>query len=455
MALPINLADQNAMASQMGPNTTQAVSDWTPWDTVATIGTGGLYAAGKGIGTKIAQDATGMTPGQAIAAVNSLSNQVQSQNDQNYSANGIGAAGQVLTADAGIAGFFGGSHQYPIYTANGASQTAMQGDRAAINGLSSGVANMPTRQMTAAQAAGTQAAGTSAQGATIDQQQQAQFRQQQMGLAQMLQAQANGTGPSVAGSQLQQSTEQNLQAALAQAASTRGGNLGAAQYQLANARANITQQAGMQLAQQRMQEQMNAQGMLGNVLEQGRGADIGLASQQAQLGQQNNQFNANLGQQNNQFNANLGQQNNQYNATNQQNAGAANLQAGIAQDQFRQQQLAQLLGMGYSMDQAMAQMTQQSNQYNAGLIAQQYGAANGLSLQAAGQGMQMGGAMLGAMGQVGAGAAINGVGAAGGGAAAAAAPSILQTGGAVAASNGAALAGAGEGPGALLAAGMA
>jgi len=337
-------------------------------------------------------------PDQAVNYANSLGNYVQNQSNANYAQGGVGSAGQYFAADAGISGVFGGAHSYPIYTANAPSggMNAMQTDRAAATMLGLGTAAMPTRQMTAAQALGSQA-----NGATIDPTQQAQFRQQQMGLAQQLQAQANGTGPSVAGAQLQQSTEQNLQAALAQAASTRGGNLGAAQYQLANARANITQQAGMQLAQQRMQEQINAQSMLGGVLDQGRTSDIGLALNQAQLGQQNNQFNAQLGQQNSQFNA--GQL---------QSASAANLQAGIAQDQFKQQQLADLLKAGYSMDQAMYQMQVQQSQFNAGLVAQQYAAANGLSIQSAGQAMQLGGALAGAAGQA-IGGGVNGLAQAG------------------------------------------
>lgn len=204
-------------------------------------------------------------------------------------------------------------------------------------------------------------------GAQIDQAQQAQFRDQQMALANALQLQANGQGPSVAGSQLRQSTEMNLQAALAQAASARGGNLGAAQYQLGNARANIQQQAAMQLAQARIQEQMAARAQLGEVLGQGRGQDLGLASQQAGLNQQ---------------------------------TAAVNL--GSAQEQQAQADAlrAQYIAMGMSAQQAdyLARVQQQqfiAGQLNAGVAAQ-----HGVALQQNAQNIQLAGGIAGGVGSV-------------------------------------------------------
>lgn len=220
------------------------------------------------------------------------------------------------------------------------------------------------------------------QGSHIDQSQQAQFRQQQLALGNALMAQANGQGPSLAGSQLQQSTDQNLQAALAQAASARGGNLGAAQYQLGNARANIQQQAAQQLAQTRIQEQMAARQQLGDLLNQGRGADIGLAATQAQLSQQNNQFNAGQSQQ---------------------------------MEQFRQHTLNQLLAMGMSYDQASAQADLQARQFAAGLFNQGQLGAQGISTANNAQTMQLIGGGIGAAGSLLATGAQMGMNSGGGG----------------------------------------
>jgi hypothetical protein len=244
----------------------------------------------------------------------------------------------------------------------------VEANRQALADRTAAVSGMPNQQMQAANAAG----------ATIDQSQQAQFRNQQLQLGNMLMQQANGQGPSVAGSQLRQSTEQNLQAALAQAASSRGGNLGAAQYALGNARANIQQQAAMGLAQTRIQEQMGARAQLGQVLDSGRGADIGLATNQAQLGQQNNQFNAGL----------------------QQQASGANMNANIQQDQFRQTTLNQLLAMGMSYDQANAQADLQSRQFGADLFNRSMLGVQGLNQQAGAQSIQLAGAGIGAAGQM-------------------------------------------------------
>ncbi len=207
-----------------------------------------------------------------------------------------------------------------------------------------------------------------AQGTQLDPSQQAQFRGQQMQLGQALQAQANGQGPSVAGSQLQQSTEQNLQAALAQAASSRGGNLGAAQYALGNARANIQQQAAQGLAQTRIQEQMAARSQLGDVLNAGRGSDINMSAQNAQLGQQNNQFNA-------------GQTN-----TGALAQGAMTQQTSLANAGADQQQQARVdeltskyLAAGMSMEQAQQQARIQAEQFRINTASGLYGLERGVA----------------------------------------------------------------------------
>lgn len=267
----------------------------------------------------------------------------------------------------GIDGFFGGQKDYKIFTPETIQDASYNN-------------NVLKNQNRLAEVKGREAitAGPAAQaaGGVIDPTQQAQFRNQQMQLGNALMAQANGQGPSVAGSQLQQSTEMNLQAALAQAASQRGGNLGAAQYQLGNARANIQQQAAQQLAQTRIQEQMAARSQLGQVLDQGRGADIGLALNQAQLGQQNQQFNAGQSNQMAQF-----------------NTGAQ-----VQQQAQNDAQIQQLMAMGYSMDQANYMAQIQQSQYQQGSVAQQYAASQGISSSNAAQGTQMLGAVAQAVG---------------------------------------------------------
>lgn len=131
-----------------------------------------------------------------------------------------------------------------------------------------------------------------AQQATINQGPQDQFRGRQMSLADALQAQSMGQGPSLAQLQLRQGTDRNIAQAMALGASQRGGSPGLAQRQIAQQTAAANQQAAMQAAQTRMAEQLAAREQLGGVLQGGRGQDIGLATSQAQLDQERNLANA-------------------------------------------------------------------------------------------------------------------------------------------------------------------
>lgn len=117
---------------------------------------------------------------------------------------------------------------------------------------------------------------------TVDPAQQAQFRQGQSNLVDLLSAQAKGTAPSLAQGQLQQATDRNLAQAyaLSQAA---GPNNGGALRNLAYQRGAISQQAAADSGQLRLQEQMQAENQLGQVLGGARGQDLGLAGQNAQL----------------------------------------------------------------------------------------------------------------------------------------------------------------------------
>lgn len=249
---------------------------------------------------------------------------------------------------------------YGIYTPDIATDPNYQRNRAMVRGELGRVNAMPVRQMDASTANG------------VDPNQA--FRDQQLQLGNALMAQANGQGPSVAGSQLQQSTDMNLQAALAQAASSRGGNLGAAQYQLGNARANIQQQAAQGLAQTRIQEQMAARSQLGQVLDQGRGADITTAG--------------------------MAQQNNQFNAGQMQSAAGSNLSAGVLQDSNKADQIQKLIAMGYTMDQANVMLGVQQGQFNSQQLNTGEAARHGVAIQQGNQTMQTLGAVGAAAGTV-------------------------------------------------------
>lgn len=105
-------------------------------------------------------------------------------------------------------------------------------------------------------------------------------------LAAQLMAQAQGRGPSLAQMQLQQGTDQNLRQQAAMAAS--GRSPGLASYQAMQNQGAAAQQMAGQSAQARLAEQYQAQqGLMGltNQMQNAYGMN-------AQMGLQNNQFNA-------------------------------------------------------------------------------------------------------------------------------------------------------------------
>jgi hypothetical protein len=125
-----------------------------------------------------------------------------------------------------------------------------------------------------------------AQHANIDPTQQAQFRAGQTGLISGLNGAISGQDPSVAAIMLRQETERNIsnQYALAQGANGTGSGLALRQAMM-NA-GDMNQQSIGQQALLRAQEIATARGQLGGVLDQARGADVGLATNQAGLQQQ-------------------------------------------------------------------------------------------------------------------------------------------------------------------------
>lgn len=223
--------------------------------------------------------------------------------------------------------------------------------------LDSGAAAAAQRQAPMAQAAQLGSASLYG-GATIDPTQQAQFRQGQLGLANQLWGQATGQGPSIADAQLRQASDRNMAQAMALGASQRGGARAGALRDIANQRASISQQLAADSGLLRLQEQQQAQGLLGNVLGAGRGQDIGLASAQAGLQQQ-----AGLANQ-----AALNQFALQQGAFNQQ-TNLANQQAGLQQTAMNDQlvRFYTQAGMDLATAQQRARMDMQQMMVNQNL----------------------------------------------------------------------------------------
>ena len=266
----------------------------------------------------------------------------------------------------GLAGFFGQEKDYPVFAPGVLQDGTDAGNRQIAYDQMSRVMGLPTQTMQGAQM----------QGAQMQMGPQEQYRAKQMALAGMLNQQAMGQGPSAAQAQLQMGSDRAMQQAMALGASYRGGNALAGMRQAQFQRADIAQNATAQSAMLRAQEQQAAQQALSNHLASGRGQDIGLSQAQAGFTQQANQVNAGM----------------------QQDANMANLQAGIQQQGQRESLVQQYLQMGMTLDQANYQANVQQNQYQYGLIAQQMAAANNVSVQNAAQGMQIGGAAIGAVG---------------------------------------------------------
>ena len=122
----------------------------------------------------------------------------------------------------------------------------------------------------------------------MDATQSNQVRGQQQGLAGMLQGIAGGTQAGAGEMAVNRQVGQAQAAQSAQAAMSRGANAGMANRQAARSTADIGVAGAGQAAQAQMQDQTNAMGQLGGVLQGMRGADIGVAgaNQNAQMNQQ-------------------------------------------------------------------------------------------------------------------------------------------------------------------------
>ncbi|MEP6652757.1 MAG: hypothetical protein ABJA82_05335, partial [Myxococcales bacterium] len=165
---------------------------------------------------------------------------------------------------------------------------------------------------------------------TLDQQQQAEFRQNQQTLLGYLNGAIDGTAPSVAKLQLDEATQRNEanQLGLASAAS-RGGNSALAMRTAANNIGMINQKAAADAALLRAQEIATARGQYGDVANSGRTTDVSIAGQNAGLQTGVSQSNAQLGTTANITGATLNQKTSSENAG---NAVAVNsLRAQLAQ----------------------------------------------------------------------------------------------------------------------------
>lgn len=123
------------------------------------------------------------------------------------------------------------------------------------------------------------------QGVHLDTRNSDAIRAQQMGLSQSLAQSAYGQGgPSLAALQGQRAQQNNLMSALQGMSANRQNHL--AQNGIYGALAQAGSAANAQSGFQRAGEQAQAQASLGNVLSGGRTSDIGAATSQAQLNQQ-------------------------------------------------------------------------------------------------------------------------------------------------------------------------
>lgn len=170
---------------------------------------------------------------------------------------GAGIGGVV----GGLAGYFGGQERNPY--------------EERLSGFANRAGGMQAPQR-----------GAAAQGAYSS------FRGNQADFIKMLEAQARGEGPSLAGEQLKAATDRNQRQAQSLAAGAQGPNAALAQFQAQAQGGQMAQQAAQDAAQARIAEIYNAQQQLGINIHGARGADEGM-----------NQFNASA--QNQQMDANL------------------------------------------------------------------------------------------------------------------------------------------------------
>lgn len=226
-----------------------------------------------------------------------------------------------------------------------------------------------------------------AAGTTLDQSQSNQFRQGQQSLVGQLQAQANGTGPSLAQNQLQLATNRNIAQQLGVAATTSGQMNGAAslrQSALSSAAAN--QGLAQNSATLRLQEQLQAQQELNDALSSGRSQDLSAATTQAGLTQQTALANQNASNNQNALQANILQGNQSATNANMLAQSQLNQQTNLANQTsaFNQQQINDA-NQQYYQGQALGIGERETDLANAGQV---YGTNTALGVAASTQAQQ-------------------------------------------------------------------
>lgn len=268
--------------------------------------------------------------------------------------------------------------------------------------------------------------------AQISPEQQAQIRARQMSLADALTAQAAGQGPSLAGRQLADARNQQIQTAMALAASQRGLTAGQGLRSIADQTTAANQFAASEAAKQRIAEQLSAREQLAGVLSGARTQDIGLATSQAGLAQQAAMANQAAANNASQFQATLDQQANAANMQSQnqfalqqaalnQQANLANQSAGLQQQQLNQNYINALNQQILGVDQNAQNNLMDLERLRAQIAMGQQGLESG----AFGDYQKRLGSLIGGLGQAGSSASsmFGGAGGAGAtGAAASAAP---------------------------------
>lgn len=235
---------------------------------------------------------------------------------------------------------------------NAATGSASQAQLATAQAAQGNAALAQAAQMRAAQGGYAQAAGTNISTANpFVSQQQAQITQ--------LQNQAAGNGPSVAATQLQQGEQQQVANQLAVLGSQRGSaNAALAQRSAADQTAAAQQNLAANQAVAREQEELNAQNTLASTLATASGQTQTLNTNQANLNQATNQYNASNAQAATLNNTNLQQ------AANTTNAGLAQ-QTALSNQGAVNTQTAQNVGNQQATNVLNANNANQLNQYNA------------------------------------------------------------------------------------------
>lgn len=209
-------------------------------------------------------------------------------------------------------------------------------------------------------------------GAKMDQGQYNQSWNAQWQLANQLGAMAAGQGPSMAQAQAQRSAEQSLANQMAMLGSQRGAsNPAMAQYQAQQLGAQSMQQAAQQAVAGRTQEQMSALQAQGQLLGGMNQQAQQFAGNQAQLTQQGQLASMGAINQQQAIQAQMNQQQAQFQAGMYQDANQANMQAQMAQQSLNAQQYNNYMSMlqQQNMAQWQAQMAYQQQQASNYLVA--------------------------------------------------------------------------------------